>query len=105
MSDPTPTAFEALVAECERLWACDARHKRGFRLGDRPPEHVLLHLIEEASEVGRAPTRAELVSEMGDVLGLLIHYAIRRGVTMEEVAAACLAKKPQDFPDAYPEGA
>lgn len=90
--------WDRLVQAVQRLHDIDARHKRGFRLSDRTPTDALLHTIEELTEVGRAATDAERTSEMGDVLGCLIHAAIKAGIDLDDAAESALRKLPQDFP-------
>jgi len=110
-SDPTPEeiregalldpAFDFLRAEKTRLTAVNAKHKRGFRIGDRSHHDTLLHCIEELTEVGMAKTDAERTQEMGDFLGLLFCYADKVGIDMDAAARSAMVKLKLDFPDAY----
>ena len=102
MSDEPLTAFGRLCAEVKRLHDVDARHKRGFLLSSRTPTDALLHTIEELTEVGRAQSPEDRVSEMGDALGCLIHYAIKAGLSLEDAAESALRKLPTDFPGDRP---
>lgn len=101
-SPPPPTqhppAWYSLVHEVRRLHDEDARHKRGFLLSERSWIDALLHTIEELTEVGRAPDPEAARQELGDVLGCLIHLAIKLDLDLDGAAASALAKLPLDFP-------
>lgn len=102
-SAPQDPAFDALRAEKSRLTAVNAKHKRGFRIGDRNPQDTLLHCIEELTEVGLAKTNEDRTQEMGDFLGLLFCYADKVGIDMDAAARSAMVKLKLDFPDAYPD--
>lgn len=99
MRELLTTPIDRLVDEVWRLHDIDARHKRGFRLSQRTGMDALLHTIEELTEVGRAKTQQQVVSEFGDALACFIHAIIKHGHSVHEVAAAALAKLPKDFPE------
>ena len=65
--------------------------KRGFCLGDATPKHATLHLVEEALEAHAEVlfgTRTATVSELGDMLGCLLHYLYMTDTSLDEVCEA-----------------
>lgn len=74
----------------ERMIKANVKHKRkNFRLGDAGINTVLAHAIEEFKELSFAPDDP---AEMADLLGILIHYCIKQGWTIEFVEAKIIEK-------------
>jgi hypothetical protein len=55
-------------------------HRKGFNLKDVKPRFILQQAEEEFNELKAEPDNPE---EMADLLGVLIHYSIKQGWTME----------------------
>ena len=64
----------------DRLIKANARHRRGFRLQEVDLPFVLSQVEAELQELKDAPDDP---SEMADLLGVLIHYSIKQGWSME----------------------
>lgn len=78
-------AWEAV----ERLVAANAVHRRGFRLAEVGPAFVLFQAVEELAELQEAPDDPE---ELADLLGVLIHYAQKKGWSMALLEDMMLSK-------------
>ncbi len=92
------TAMVDLLEQVEHLANVDAEHKRGFKLSERSPADVLIHTIEELTEVVKAETQEDKVQEFGDVLSCLFHFAHKMDINPEEAAFVALTKLKLDFP-------
>lgn len=90
-----------VFAKVHELHRTNARHRRGFRIGEVGPTTPCAHMVSEAAEVLDTLTfnrpREETVKEMGDVLGCLVHVMYLKNITLEEVATACLKKLDERF--------
>ena len=80
----------------EELIAANAQHRKGFRLQRVASSFVLAQAIEEMNELCNAPDDIE---ELGDLFGVLIHYAIKKGWTIQQLEAAMFRKLKQRFSD------
>lgn len=102
VSDSDWGPVNALWLAFIHLHESNARHKRGFTLQGVPPVHSLLHavgeLTEAAQEVTAGGDRDQVVSELGDALGCLIHFLVAQGIGPAEVALSALSKLDRDFP-------
>jgi hypothetical protein len=78
----------------EALIKTNARHRRGFRLQDVELPFVLDQARGEFDELTDAPDDP---SEMADLLGVLIHYSIKQGWTMEVLESYLIEKLNQRF--------
>lgn len=78
----------------ERLIAQNAEHRKGFRLASVQREFVLLQAGEEFQELVESPDDPY---EMADLLGVLIHYAIKQGWTMEFLESLLIEKLGKRF--------
>ena len=86
--------MKAAWDEVRRLIDADAVHRRGFTLKEVGP-HFILHQAEmELAELKRAPNDP---TELADVLGVLIHYAVKKGWTEEQLEELMLAKFKERF--------
>lgn len=71
--------------EIARLVRENATHRRGWKLGDAPPSMSIAHARDELAELADSP---DDVTELADILGCLIVYAVKKGwsaVAVEEV--------------------
>lgn len=75
--------------EAKRLLESNARHRKGFRLQELSEETVLSQAQSELNELKLSPDDPD---EMADVLGVLFHYANKKGWTMEEIEQRMLDK-------------
>lgn len=64
--------------EIKRLIEVNAKHRKGFRLGEVGLPFILRQADAELQELCESPNDPD---EMADLLGILIHYAIRKGWT------------------------
>ena len=62
------------------LISSNARHRKGFRLQEVQLPFVLSQAQAEMDELKDAPDDPE---EMADLIGVLIHYSIKQGWTLE----------------------
>lgn len=94
-------AFDQLAYAVKVRWENNARHKRGFRLQEKPPLNPLLHAIEEATEVARADLcgegRERIEEELGDTLTGLVIYAAARGLDLDRVLRHAAEKIVHDI--------
>lgn len=77
----------AAWGEVERLIAVNARHRSGVRMGEVSRGVILKHAWDELGELADAPLDP---TEMADLLGVLFHYCIQQGWTMEYLASLML---------------
>ena len=73
----------------EDLIAKNARHRKGFHLGEVRPQFILGQMLEELKELWDDPNDP---NEIADLLGILIHYSIKKGWTMEKIEKCLLDK-------------
>ena len=73
----------------ESLIRNNAQHRKGFRLQDVKPPFILEQAQGEFNELRDAPDDP---TEMADLLGVLIHYSIKQGWTMELLESYMLEK-------------
>lgn len=83
--------------EVERLIRVDAHHRKGFRISEATPDFIFGQAAEEFFELENAEGEVEELHEFGDLIGVLVHYAIKRGWTEEQVTAVILDKFKQRF--------
>lgn len=87
----------------EDMIAANMEHNRKhFRLGDVNPVFVLGQAVGEMKELMDAPDDRD---EMADLLGILIHYCIKQGWSMDDIEQAIIDKLDKRFmmPVYYPE--
>jgi uncharacterized protein YabN with tetrapyrrole methylase and pyrophosphatase domain len=104
VSEPT---LDDAWKEVSRLVRTNARHRKGFSLGEIScDKFVLEQAADEMKELQTALVRyeacitgtdQEVADELGDVLGVLFHFAIRMGYTPETLSRSMLAKFKQRF--------
>jgi hypothetical protein len=75
--------------QIERLIEVNAEHRKGFRLTEVGPDFVLRQAAEELRELTEAPSD---ITELADLFGVLIHYAIKRGWTIAQLEEVLLMK-------------
>lgn len=81
--------------EIRRLSAVGAVHNRkGFTLASRSPEAILEHASDELLELTQAPND---IDELGDTLACLLHYAIRKNWSLDQIEDALLKKLTMRF--------
>lgn len=73
----------------EQLVRDNAKHRKGFRLADVSRDHILSSARDELTELQQAPYD---ITELGDLVSILIHYAIKNGWTQEALEQAMLDK-------------
>ncbi len=124
-------AFRQATQRIRFLVQSDAVHKRGFRLSEVTDMSLLIHMLEEVTEVMREedqiqvleqqppaltiqqdileppqPTlqerRTRAMDKLGDVLGCWLHYIIRKGYPLEELLQRYSKSLTEDFPGAFP---
>lgn len=88
-----PTAWK----EIERLISVNAAHRKGFNIGDVGTTFILWQAKDEFNELFNDRTNPE---ELADLLGVLYHYAIKSGWTLQQLEALMLAKFKQRFTEA-----
>jgi predicted house-cleaning noncanonical NTP pyrophosphatase (MazG superfamily) len=81
-------------AEIERLIAVNARHRKGFNIADAKPLFILAQANDELNELLESPANPD---ELADTLGVLFHYAIKKGWTMEFLEKLMLNKFKERF--------
>ena len=64
-------------------------HRKGFRLSDVELPFVLSQAQDEMDELRQDPDDPE---EMADLIGVLIHYCIKQGWTMELIEKYLIEK-------------
>lgn len=80
--------------EIERLIRKNARHRKGFKIGEVQPPFIMGQAFSEFGELLRAPDDPV---EMADLLGVLFHYCIKQGWSREQIQRLMLAKFAQRF--------
>ena len=78
----------------ESLIRANARHRKGFRLQEVEFPFVLDQAAEEFRELMAAPDDPQ---EMADLLGVLIHYSIKQGWTIEVLESYLIEKLNERF--------
>ena len=85
--------------EVERLIVINAEHRKGFRLGQVSSSFVLQKALNEFNELCQAP---DDIDELADLFGVLIHYAIKKGWSQEQLETAILEKFKKRFHESEP---
>jgi hypothetical protein len=80
--------------EIERLIKVKAIHRKGFDISEVQPLFILGQAIEEFGELSKDPDDA---TELADLLGILFHYAIKKGWSMEALEILMLEKFANRF--------
>lgn len=88
-------------SKIELLIKANALHSRGFRLGEVELPFVLSQAEDEFRELKDAPDDP---SEMADLLGVLIHYSIKQGWTMEALESYLSEKLDLRFSESGVQG-
>lgn len=93
--------------EVERLISSNAMHRKGFRLGEIGNDDFVLSQAEgEMQELRKAYDEYALcmvgsdryvAMELGDLLGVLFHFAIRMGYTPETLSRLMMDKFSRRF--------
>jgi hypothetical protein len=86
--------MKAAWDEVRRLIDADAVHRRGFTLKEVGPHFILHQAIAELDELRTAPDDP---MELADLIGVLIHYAVKKGWTEEQLERLMLAKFKERF--------
>lgn len=89
----------------EKLMRSKAFHKKKcFRLGSETWKDIVDHLWEETEELEAAeqirdPTerKLEMLGEMGDIYGILVHAALKMGFKMRDLEKREIAKLRERF--------
>ncbi len=88
--------------EVERLVASRAVHRSGFVVADVEPEFVFSNLLKECQELHMEldiGTRETTRLEVADVLGVVLHLALKLGMSEGDLSDAVLAKFKERFYD------
>lgn len=72
----------------------NATHRKGFRLAEVKPPFILAQALEEFGELMESPDDPV---EMADLLGVLIHYSIKQGWTLELLESYLIEKLDMRF--------
>ena len=75
-------------------------HKRGKTLHEFTVNYILGHLVEEVGEVIQARATGNLeqeIEELGDVFAILIHFAIARDISLDEILIGSADKICREF--------
>lgn len=83
-------AWETIELMVREKW----RHRKGFRLGEVDGRFIIDNAMGELFELSGDPGN---VFELADLIGVLIHYAVHQGWSMDQVEAALLQKLGQRF--------
>lgn len=91
---------ESRVRELIKLNAVHVR--KGTKLRSAGWSEVVSHLREEVNEFidalpPRKPDFADAVTELGDVLGIVVHAALKMGITMKQLELIAVAKLNERF--------
>lgn len=91
--------------EIIRLIDNNAKHRKGFRLGEVDIQFVLENLAGEVEELFLAEKSEEIakclggllvtedcLSEAADIVGVIFHYCIKKGYTLEQLENQVLEK-------------
>lgn len=78
----------------ENLIRSRAIHRKGFVAADLPKEEILKHAMLELEELMAQP---DDLSELADLFGCLIHYAIVNGWSIIDVQRGIVTKLEQRF--------
>lgn len=79
-------------AEIAGLVNRNAKHRKGFRLKEIPDDQPIRHAIIECTELLEAETDEDALFELADVFGYLIHYAVKKGWTVDQIDSAVVEK-------------
>lgn len=75
--------------EIGRLIKVNATHRKGFKIGEVRPLFVMGNLVGEVKELMENPDDPD---EAADVFGVLIHYCLKQGWSMEDIQLRLLTK-------------
>lgn len=73
----------------QKLIDSNARHRKGFRLQEVSLPFILSQSQDEMDELKDAPDDP---SEMADLIGVLIHYSIKQGWSLEFLESLLIEK-------------
>jgi hypothetical protein len=73
----------------DQLIAENALHRKGFRLQEIDPPFVLGQACQELKELCDEPNNPD---EMADLFGVLIHYCIKQGWTIDFIETCVMRK-------------
>lgn len=76
-------------SEIESLINRNAIHRKGYPINSVTNEFVLNRAGEELQELRESP---DDISELGDTIAILLHYAIRKKWTVEQIETAIIDK-------------
>jgi predicted house-cleaning noncanonical NTP pyrophosphatase (MazG superfamily) len=76
--DNTPNLERGTIRVCET----DGEYELALRA----------KIMEEAAEVGAATSQEELTKELGDLIDVITHFAIFKGITTEAISESILDK-------------
>ena len=82
------------------LIAGNVKHKRreGFSLGSVPTPVITNHLpIHQGSTAGERFDHDAMISELGDMLGVMVHLMARHSIEPDQVEKACLDNFDKNF--------
>jgi len=86
--------MKAAWQEVERLIKVNARHRSGVQMGQVDNYTILRHAWSELSELNANPSDP---GELADLLGVLIHYAVKHGWTEDGLEQLMLHKFKERF--------
>lgn len=100
------TGLKDVWREVERLIRVNADHRKGFRTADVKPEFIIDQAEKEFKELKDEMDRyvlcmvgsdRDVAIELGDLIGVLIHFAIKMGYTEESLSLLILDKFKKRF--------
>ncbi len=84
--------------EIKRLIAKNALHRKLFRLKEMLECDIVNHAKEEMCELSDATSEEHRFEELCDVMGLLLHLAIRYGKDIDDIDNELMRKLYLRFP-------
>lgn len=78
----------------EKLIKENATHRRGFKLQSVSISFIISQARDELNELDLSPNDP---TEMADLLGVLFHYSIKQGWTLEQLEKLLLQKLAERF--------
>lgn len=96
-----PLTIDAYQRWTRRTRTDDPNNRIGFALGLNGEAGEVAEIIKKEVLHGRAPDRAHLIEELGDVLWYLARLADEDGITMAEVIAANQGKLEARYPNGF----
>lgn len=85
----------------ERMIRAGYVHRKGFSLADVAPPFILDQAADEFTELKNAPDDPQ---EMADLFGVLIHYCIKQGWTIDLIQRLLVEKLDLRFKPTPPSG-